>query len=61
MIDPRYLSHAEDLEVLVRGIMKTLDMVTTSPHLRRHGYTLPELPTPGCEEHELFSESYWQG
>ena len=47
--------------MLVRGIMKTLDMVTTSPHLRRHGYTLPELRTPGCEEHELFSEAYWQG
>ena len=60
VINPRYLSHPEDLEVMVKAITKTLDMVTHSPHLRQHDYSLPRLATPGCEDHQLFSEAYWQ-
>ena len=60
VINPRYLSQPEDLEVMVRAITKTLDMVTQSPHLRQHDYSLPRLSTPGCEDHVLFSEDYWR-
>ena len=59
LIDPGYLTHPEDLDTLVAGIEKTVEMVSKSPHLTRHGYRLPRLPTPGCEEEELFSRQYW--
>ena len=59
LINPGYLTQPADLEVLVSGIERTLDLVK-SPHLTRHGYHLPRLHTPGCEEMELFSREYWR-
>ena len=60
LINPGYLTDPADLETLVAGIEKTLELVSQSPHLRQHGYSLPERPTPGCEELELFSTAYWR-
>ena len=60
LINPGYLTDPADLETLVAGIMKTLELVSQSPHLRQHGYSLPERPTPGCEGPGLFSRDYWR-
>ena len=60
LINPGYLTDPADLETLVAGIEKTLELVSQSPHLRQHGYSLPERATPGCEDLELFSTSYWR-
>jgi len=58
-VDPRYLSHPADLATLVAGTRRALALVSGSPQLRRHGYTLPQLATPGCEHTQLFSAAYW--
>ena len=34
-------------------------MVNTSEHMKQHGYDLPNILFPGCEEFDLFSSSYW--
>jgi len=59
LIDPKYLSHPDDLALLVRAVEKTIKLVNTSDHLKQHGYDLPNFHFPGCEDHLLFSTSYW--
>ena len=59
-INPRYLTHPDDMETLVQGIMKTVAMLNSSHHMLQHHYQLPQLHTPGCGQHDLFSVSYWR-
>ena len=59
IIDPKYFSHPDDLALLVKAVEKTVHMVNTSEHMKQHGYDLPNILFPGCEEFDLFSSSYW--
>ena len=59
-INPNYLNNPDDLETLVSGIERTIAMVNSSDHLLQHLYQIPQLWTPGCESHVLFSRNYWR-
>jgi len=61
LLDPRYLSHPDDIRVAVTAVQTIYDLLTTSPELRNHGYSLPVTPLPGCEHVAgNFSGEYWE-
>ena len=47
-IDPRYLSHPDDVKVLVSGIKKIISMIENTPELKEYGHDLLETPLPLC-------------
>ncbi|KAK8787692.1 hypothetical protein V5799_022533 [Amblyomma americanum] len=56
-IDPRYLSHPDDLRVIVKG-MKAAARIAETAAFRRLGSRLWPRHFPGCEAHLLWSDPY---
>ena len=59
MVDPCYLCDQSDQDLLVAAIQQTVNMVNSSLELKRHGFNLPDLHWPGCEDLLIFSAEYW--
>ncbi|XP_059608549.1 glucose dehydrogenase [FAD, quinone]-like [Phlebotomus argentipes] len=58
IIDPRYFSHAEDKELLVKGI-QFLEKLFETEALQKIGAEINPLLLPGCESHPWSSREYW--
>ncbi|CAH0380725.1 unnamed protein product [Bemisia tabaci] len=57
IIEPNYLEHREDLDVLVDGMKMALQLGRTPPFRTLNARPLA-IPFPGCEELKLFSDAY---
>ncbi|XP_067133163.1 glucose dehydrogenase [FAD, quinone]-like [Centruroides vittatus] len=57
VIDPKYLSHPDDLKVLVEGTKICLDLFSTSA-MKKIGTKPVDAAVPGCEKYEKFSDDY---
>ena len=58
LINPRYLSHPEDIEVLADGMKLSFKIAISPPFQRRFGVKPIGRPVPGCEKHPLYSRIY---
>ena len=59
LVDPCYLCDQSDRDLLVTAIQQTVILVNSSIELKRHGFNLPNLHWPGCEDFAIFSAEYW--
>lgn len=59
IIDPRYLSHPQDVDVLVAGLKIINFLVGTSP-FRDLGASMNRRQFPGCEHEEFATDAYWR-
>ena len=59
IINPNYLSAAEDLEILIKGI-RVLQSIIDSASMQRLGSEINPKPLPGCETHKFDSDNYWE-
>ncbi|XP_063240453.1 glucose dehydrogenase [FAD, quinone]-like isoform X1 [Bacillus rossius redtenbacheri] len=59
LIDPRYLSHPRDVEVLLRGVRLVQRLAGTAA-LRALGAALVPAPLPGCTAAPPDSDDYWR-
>ncbi|KAL1485402.1 hypothetical protein MTO96_010124 [Rhipicephalus appendiculatus] len=59
IIDPRYYSHPDDVDVIVEGL-KVCKQIADSEAFRSHGGRFWTVPFPGCEQHVQFSDEYWR-
>ncbi|XP_037515456.1 glucose dehydrogenase [FAD, quinone] [Rhipicephalus sanguineus] len=59
VIDPRYYSHPDDVDVIVEGL-KVCKQIADSEAFRAHGGKFWTVPFPGCEQHVQFSDEYWR-
>lgn len=57
LIDPKYLSHEDDLDVLRNGLKTVLKFISTKAMKEIGGYP-NRIPFPGCENDVLFSDEY---
>lgn len=57
VFDPKYLSNKNDIDALVKGLKIVKKLVETSA-LKNIGAYLNPYHFPGCESHEMFSDSY---
>ncbi|KAF2368325.1 Glucose-methanol-choline oxidoreductase C-terminal [Trinorchestia longiramus] len=58
-IDPNYLSHPEDLEMLVKGIKMALAVGNTTAFREGLGAKFYDMVLPGCEQVPYGSDNYW--
>uniref|UniRef100_A0A1B0D329 Glucose-methanol-choline oxidoreductase N-terminal domain-containing protein n=1 Tax=Phlebotomus papatasi TaxID=29031 RepID=A0A1B0D329_PHLPP len=58
VIDPQYLSHPEDREVLLKGI-RILQKLIDTEAMQKIGAEINPLPFPGCENFPWDSRDYW--
>ncbi|KAG8222501.1 hypothetical protein J437_LFUL009604, partial [Ladona fulva] len=58
-IDPKYLSHPDDVKILVEGLQFVEKLVKTES-MRKLGAYMNDKAFPGCEEYEFGSVSYWE-
>ncbi|XP_037039112.1 glucose dehydrogenase [FAD, quinone]-like [Bradysia coprophila] len=59
LIDPKYLSHDDDVDVIVKGI-RILEQLIQMPSMKRLGAEINPKPFPGCEDFTFASNNYWQ-
>ncbi|XP_017786908.1 PREDICTED: glucose dehydrogenase [FAD, quinone]-like [Nicrophorus vespilloides] len=59
IIDPKYLSDKEDVDVLIRGL-EILREFIEAPSMRKMGAELYTKKLPGCEQFQFDSRSYWE-
>lgn len=59
VIDPRYLQHPDDIDVLVAGLKFIGELIET-PSFQALGAKLNPKPFPGCEHLAFASDEYWQ-
>ncbi|KAL1505734.1 hypothetical protein ABEB36_005229 [Hypothenemus hampei] len=59
LIDPQYLSHKEDVNVLIKGIEIIKALVETK-EFRSIGAKFNKEIFPGCENHPFDSKEYWE-
>lgn len=59
VIDPRYLTEQEDVEVLLKGINLIKRLIDTK-HMRKLGAKFNTFVFPGCENIKFDSEEYWE-
>lgn len=59
VIQPRYLSHPHDIDVLVAGIKIIAELINTRA-FQALGATITKLHMPGCEDLVFESDEYWQ-
>jgi choline dehydrogenase-like flavoprotein len=60
LIDPRYLDNQHDLDVLVEGIKKAVELVETTRVFKRLSGRFTDVPFPGCEKVPFRSDEYWK-
>ncbi|VEN47588.1 unnamed protein product [Callosobruchus maculatus] len=59
VINPRYLSHKEDVDLLVKGIRFVQKLIATR-EMQKIGARLNTNVFPGCESEEFDTYSYWE-
>ncbi|CAL8073808.1 unnamed protein product [Orchesella dallaii] len=60
ILDPKYLSHQRDVDLLVEGIKFAVNLVEETKSFKEiHGKMLP-VPFPGCEKLPFKSDAYWE-
>nr|XP_033329521.1 glucose dehydrogenase [FAD, quinone]-like [Megalopta genalis] len=58
VFDINYYDHRDDLETIVRGIKKAIEIASAGP-LKRFNATLLPVAFPGCKEVPFGSDRYW--
>lgn len=59
IIDPRYLTHPHDINVLVIGLKFIAHLINTQP-FKAYGAKINPKPFPGCEHNSFASDDYWK-
>lgn len=59
IINPKYLSHPEDMLVLLEGIKFIRKLVETKA-MQKLGAKIKQRIFPGCEAHEFDTDDYWR-
>jgi len=59
LIYHNYLQYPEDLETLLKGVKKIVDLGETKA-FKKFGSTLHDVPVPGCSQFEFGSDDYWR-
>lgn len=59
IIQPQYLSHPDDIDVLVSGIKIIIELINTNA-FKALGATLTKRHLPGCEDKQFASDDYWR-
>lgn len=59
VINPRYLSEKEDIDVLIAGIKSIVKLIKTDS-IRNLGAQLNTDHFPGCEQYQFFTDNYLQ-
>lgn len=59
LIDPKYLTHDDDVDLLVTGI-RILEQLIEMPSMKRLGAEINPKPFPGCEDYTFASNNYWK-
>ncbi|XP_064459366.1 uncharacterized protein LOC135369777 [Ornithodoros turicata] len=57
VIDPKYLSHPEDIMLAIEGAKKALAVIDSNA-MKSFGVKRWDIPFPGCEEKVLWSDEY---
>lgn len=60
LIDPNYLDNQEDLDILVEGIKKAVDLVEKTRSFAKYKGHFTEIPFPGCEKIPFRTDEYWE-
>ncbi|CAL8100281.1 unnamed protein product [Orchesella dallaii] len=60
ILDPKYLSHPDDIKILVDGLNFTVNMAENTEAFRKIGTRLIDRHFPGCEGFKLKSEEYYE-
>ncbi|CAH0751088.1 unnamed protein product [Diatraea saccharalis] len=58
LIDPKYLSHDEDVKTLIKGL-KLVQRFLNTKAMEKVGAFINPQHYPGCKSHTIFSDSYW--
>ncbi|XP_044743650.1 glucose dehydrogenase [FAD, quinone]-like [Chrysoperla carnea] len=58
-IFPNYLSHPEDIDMLILGIKEAIN-ISKQPSLQQYGTTLYNKPITQCKNYEFGSDDYWK-
>ncbi|CAH1972274.1 unnamed protein product [Acanthoscelides obtectus] len=59
VINPRYLSRKEDVDLLVKGVRYIQRLIATKT-MHKFGARFNSIIFPGCESHEFDTDSYWE-
>lgn len=59
IIQPEYLSHPDDIDVLVAGL-KLIQQLIQTPAFQSIGAKINQRPFPGCKHFRFASDIYWQ-
>ncbi|XP_034238855.1 glucose dehydrogenase [FAD, quinone]-like [Thrips palmi] len=59
LIFHNYFQYPEDLEVLVDGVLRTIELSNTEP-FQRFGSTLHDTPIPACKSKGFGTRAYWR-
>ncbi|KAM3964328.1 glucose dehydrogenase [FAD, quinone] [Aphomia sociella] len=59
LIDPKYFTENEDIILLIKGLKLVKEFVETNA-MRKLGASINNIPFPGCDNYDLFSDKYWE-
>ncbi|XP_014261875.1 glucose dehydrogenase [FAD, quinone]-like isoform X2 [Cimex lectularius] len=59
LIDPQYLSHPDDVKILVKGFRLIEELIETNA-MKKMGAHIYEKALPGCENLHFRSDEYWE-
>jgi len=59
LLFPNYFDHNYDLETLVKGVKKAVELSETNA-FKKFGSELHDIPVPGCENLAFNSDEYWR-
>jgi choline dehydrogenase len=59
LIKPNYFQYDEDLETMVAGVKKTIELSKTKG-FQKFGSKLHDIPIPACSKHVFGSDDYWR-
>ncbi|XP_055692900.1 glucose dehydrogenase [FAD, quinone]-like [Lutzomyia longipalpis] len=59
IINPKYLSHPDDAQILIQGI-RTLQELLSTEAMKKIGAEINPLLFPGCESHQWDTTAYWK-
>ena len=59
LIFPNYLDHDYDLETILKGVKKAVEVSETNA-FKKYGSKLHDIPVPGCEFFAFKSDEYWR-